>query len=98
MTGTYSATESWEKQSVWDLENGWQATVGDSFPYGLHMVCRLDCPAGMKLAHGKPYWHCSDGLAELPDFARPWLEEIRNDHGIIASLVRPRWEKQWPKS
>lgn len=96
MKATFNARQSWEKQSVYNLENNWIAIVGYSH-YG-QMICRLDCPTGIVLAHGKPYWHCSDGLAELPDFAKPWIEEISNQHGIIAKLVRPMWTAVYHKA
>ena len=83
MKGTYNYRESWEKQSVYSLDNGWVATVEWSH-YG-EMVSRLDS------SDGKLYWHCSDGLDDLPEFARPWLETVVQSAGT--QLVRPRFEK-----
>ena len=89
---------SWEKQSCFDLENGWQATV--EYCYYGDMITRLDSPDGK-------YWHCSNGVGEklpehvysfnkvipLPDFARPWIEQLTNAHGVFANLVRPNFTK-----
>jgi hypothetical protein len=94
MKGTYNYRKSWEKQSVYSLDNGWIATVEWSH-YG-EMVSRLDSPKGEVVSfkncpEGKPYWHCSDGLDDLPEFARPWLETVVQSAGT--QLVRPRFEK-----
>jgi hypothetical protein len=87
MNATYNRAESWEKQSVWELDNGWRAT--ESYSHYGEMIQRLDNPKG-------GYWHCSDGLDGLPDFAREWIEELRNEHGVFARLVRPRFRKVYP--
>lgn len=89
MKGKYNREKSWEKQWVWDLENGWEATE----EYGCYgdFIKRLDSPDGK-------IWLCSngtkkDGLGadhynkifghekyiDLPDFAAGWLD----DKGIV---------------
>lgn len=50
--------ESWEKQTVYDLENGCRITVEYSVHYG-DMVCRID--------KGDLMWHCSSGTRTLPE-------------------------------
>jgi len=100
ITGKYNRRLSWEKQSIYDLDNGHRVTIEFSH-YGDH-ISRID----WKGANGKPlYWHCSNGLDgtcggsftgelaalagnPLPDFATPWLEPV-----IHTSLVRPNFEK-----
>jgi hypothetical protein len=90
---------SWEKQEIWDLKNGWTATV----EHGHHgeFVKRLDSPSGkMWLAcNGDP----KDGLGadhynkileddryiDLPEFAIPWRDNNR------FKLVRPKFEKAY---
>jgi hypothetical protein len=81
MTGKYNSEKSWTKQSVYDLDNGWTATVEDSH-YGEH-VTRLDSPDGT-------YWHCSNGIKDLPEFAVEWL--VGGDNFVIATLVRPSFK------
>lgn len=82
--------QSWEKQSVWKLENGWIATVEYNTIYG-GMISRLEAPNGELLATGKAYWHCSDGLSTLPDFARLWVETVVQSSNT--QLVRPRFDR-----
>jgi hypothetical protein len=100
MKAKFNSTLSWEKQSVYDLENGTRATVEWSMHYGPY-VKRIDNPDGA-------LWCASDGLdpdyandpcesvrrifakhIRCPDFARAWIEDVRNSHGTIALLVRP---------
>ena len=83
MTGIYNAEESWEKQSVYDLDNGWRATEEYSH-YGPHIV-RLDSP------DRKTYWHCSNGIKDLPEFARAWL--FGGDWFTTKDLVKPDFAK-----
>ena len=90
MIGTFNNQQSWEKQSVYVLDNGWTATLEYNSCYG-EMISRLDAPKGQILASGKPYWHCSDGLKDLPDFARPWLEVVVKS--CNDQLVRPGFDK-----
>lgn len=85
ISGKYDHRRSWEKQQVWKLDNGFRATVEHSTHYG-DMVVRLDFPDG-------GYWQCSGGDACLPGFAFNWVEEIRNDRGVIAKLVRPLFDR-----
>lgn len=92
MVGIFNARRSWEKQSVYELDNGWVATLEYSTHYG-EMVSRLDAPKGHLLDNGKPYWHCSDGLAHLPDFAQGWREVVVKSAGT--ELVRPGFEKKF---
>jgi hypothetical protein len=91
MIGTFNCRKSWEKQRIYNLDNGWTATVEHSY-YG-EMVSRLDSPGNQILANGKTYWHCSDGLQHLPEFARAWLEVVVPSAGT--QLVRPRFEKMY---
>ncbi len=90
-------SRSWEKQSIFNLENGWVATVEYNPCYG-EFVSRLDSPNGKM-------WHCSNGSPErgggadnynqifktdkyvdLPDFAKDWVNEKTN-------LVLPKFER-----
>ncbi len=94
ITGKRNDFLSWEKQTVYDLSNGFQATVSYSH-YG-DMVSRLDSPDGY-------VWHCSNGLGKVPDlsnipelkyitlpaFAHAWIEELKNAHGVFDRIVRP---------
>lgn len=82
MKAKFNQEESWEKQKCYDLENGWMATV----EYGVYgdMVCRLDNP------DRSFYWHCSQGIDTLPEFARPWLRG--GDWFITENLVDPKFE------
>lgn len=96
MTGKYNRRQSWEKQQIYDLDNGWSATVEHSH-YG-PMVSRLDSPAGEVVSFkncpkGKPYWHCSDGFDDLPEFARPWLKTIHQLTGT--QIVTPGFTKEY---
>lgn len=91
---------SWEKSTVWDLENGFRAYCSYSQFYG-PSISRLE-----RISDGA-FWHASNGIDKipvsyagytylaLPDFARPWIEEIRNSHGVIATMVRERFEKEF---
>jgi len=91
MQGRFNRDESWEKQSVFLLDNGWMVTVENSY-YG-EIVARLD-------KDGK-YWHCSNGIENtggisvntvpLPEFARSWVNG--GDHCSSKNLVRPNFEK-----
>ncbi len=66
ITGKCNDRLSWERQSVYDLSNGVRATV--EFGHYGDMVARLDDSLG--------YWHCSNGLASLPErfaFALDWV-------------------------
>ncbi len=84
VTGRYNAKQSWEKQSVYQLSNGARAIVEYSH-YG-EMIARLDDAQG--------YWHCSSGIASLPErfsFALAWLEPYLPQ--ITDTLIRPRFER-----
>ena len=100
MNGKFNKRESWEKCSVWDLDNGWQAAVQFSF-YGEHVT---------SLGKDGKRWHASDGYENkygtdpdpimakvfkdhiaLPDFAREWIEVINKVSE--QTLVRPRFTK-----
>ena len=90
---------SWEKQTVFDLENGWQAIVEYNLSYGEY-VKRLNSPGD-----SNTFWLASNGLDEvpkscagfnyiaLPDFARDWIEDLKNKHGVFARLVRPKFKE-----
>lgn len=86
MNGKYSQ-KSWEKQSVWNLDNGWRATVEYGY-YGDHVV-RLDSP------DRKTYWHCSNGIKDLPDFAHEWLQggEYPGTGPDLTKMVRVKFVK-----
>lgn len=64
------------------LDNGAKVITEFSHYWG-DMVTRIDLPDGT-------YWHCSNGLASLPDFAKPWVEEDKGH-----KLVRPRFTVNW---
>jgi hypothetical protein len=91
MIGIFNKTLSWEKQSVYDLDNGWQATTEYSSFYG-GMISRLDSPNKQLLPNGKSYWHCSDGIDHLPAFAKPWL--TGGKFHTTADIVRVGFTKQ----
>ncbi|RTL00384.1 MAG: hypothetical protein EKK57_07225 [Proteobacteria bacterium] len=86
MTGTFNPHDSWEMQPAFDLENGFQAVLGYNTNYG-EMISRINYP------DRKQYWHCSNGLADLPEFARPWVEVVVKSSDL--RLVRPGFEKVW---
>lgn len=85
MNAIYRAQDSWEKQSIWELDNAWQATVEYSIHYGEH-ITRLDNPDKTF------YWHCSNGLKDLPEFAKDWIEDV----GAGNKLVKVKFNKIWP--
>jgi hypothetical protein len=94
--GKFDKRQSWEKQSVYKLDNGWTATLEYSH-YG-EMVSRLDSPKGEIVSYknapqGKAYWHCSDGHTDLPDFARPWIKIVVPSAGT--EIVCPGFEKDY---
>lgn len=92
MRGIFNASKSWEKQSVYDIDNGWRATV-ENCHYG-EMVCRLDAPTGQSLPSGRTYWHCSNGYDELPAFARPWIKMVVKS--AETTIVTPGFTKIYP--
>lgn len=83
ITGVYNSEESWEKQDVYTLSNGYTATIEFNRAYG-DMVCRFDWGRDK-------HWHCSEGLDDLPEFAREWVEVVHEVAGI--KLVRPKFRK-----
>ncbi len=86
MKAKYNKRKSWEKQAVWNLDNGVQATV--SFGHYGEMVCRLDDKEG--------YWHCSSGIHTLPDrfaFVLPWQECVVQSAQQF--IIRPMFEKEY---
>jgi hypothetical protein len=102
MIGKYNRRESWEKCSVYDLDNGWQAAIQHNQCYG-EFVSRLS-------KDGK-HWYASDGYDNpygtdpdpimqkvfkdhiaLPEFAKPWIEVINKTSE--QTLVRPRFTKE----
>ncbi len=106
MIAKYNRKESWEKCSVYDLENGWQAALQYNHCYG-EFVSRLS-------NDGKS-WHASDGYDNpyatssdpsiakvfadhiaLPEFARSWIEVVNKT--ADQTLVRPRFEKVYEKA
>lgn len=89
MNGRYNREHSWEKQQCFDLDNGWMATVEYSVHYG-DMITRLDSP------DRKTYWHCSNGIFDLPGFAHPWLRG--GDWFITQNLVDPKFVKVWDEA
>lgn len=86
MIGKFNEKRSWENQSVYDLDNGWQATLSYSTCYG-EFVSRLDSP------DRKTYWHCSNGVKDLPEFARSWLKG--GDFHTTANMVLVKFEKRF---
>lgn len=102
MKATRNTYESWEKCTVWELDNGWQAAVQYSY-YGEHVS---------RLSRDGKHWHASDGYENqygtdpdpimakvfrdhiaLPEFASPWIEVV---HKLSSqTLVRPRFEKEF---
>ena len=83
--GKRNGKKSWEKQTVYNLSNGCTAIIEWSPHYG-DFLSRIDKPDGA-------YWHCSNGISGLPEFAKHWIQEICNAHGVIARLVRPNFKK-----
>jgi hypothetical protein len=82
MKASRNNVDSWEKQTCYDLENGWSAIVEFSPIYQNH-ITRLDNP------ERTTYWHCSNGLTNLPEFAKPW---IRGGDGPDHRLVNPQFQ------
>jgi hypothetical protein len=74
ITGVFNSEESWEKQTVYTLSNGYTATIEFNRAYG-DMISRFDWGKGN-------YWHCSNGLDRLPEFARAWIEVVNTNCGI----------------
>lgn len=85
--------ESWEKQDICRLSNGWKATVEYNSRHG-YFVKRLDSPEGKTwlASNGHPpelgaehynriFGH--DQYVDLPDFAQEWQD------GDQYHLVRP---------
>jgi len=58
------------KHFVYDLSNGWEATV--------EYLEGIRCDSVTRLEKGDEFWHCSNGKKELPDFAKPWVDEKGN--------------------
>lgn len=83
MNGTYNHKQSWLRQHVFTLENGWTATIESSY-YGDMISC---------LEKDGYVWHCSNGQADLPEFAREWVQPIAPGHW--QTLVRPLFNKQY---
>lgn len=77
MTGRRTAS-SWEKQTFYNLSNGAKVTIEYGF-YG-DMITAIEF-------EGKR-WHCSNGNADLPEFARAWVERVGPDY-----VVKPRFQK-----
>lgn len=94
--------KSWEKQTIWNLENGWQATEEYNIHYGPYLT-RLESPDGK-------IWLASNGTKEngvgaefynkvfntdkyidLPDFANSWVEIVNKNANV--GLVRPKFER-----
>ena len=86
MNGQYIPKESWEKQQVFLLDNGWKATIEFHQTYG-EFIKRLDFPKGQAFPNGTSYWITSYGRSTLPKFAKGWVEK----HG----LVRVRFVKNY---
>ena len=86
MNGKFNPDDSWEQAPAFDLDNGFQAVISYSPHYG-EFICRLIYP------NKKTYWHCSNGLGGLPEFAQPWIKVVVESCGI--KLVRPQFEKIW---
>lgn len=94
--------KSWEKQTFFLLDNGWEATVEWNQCYG-EFVKALESPDGKRwqASNGKP----SDGLGaeyynkvfnkthfiDLPDFASSWERPVSENSR--QTLVRPEFER-----
>ena len=72
MDATYNRDKSWEKQSFYDLDNGYEIAVESSF-YGCHLTTIND-------KNGNLIWHCSSGLNSLPAWAHSWITPIAPGH------------------
>ena len=84
ITGKLNRFESWEKQSVWDLSNGFRAIESYSTFYGPFIT--------QFQKDGLIVWQCCNGGRDkLPEFAAPWLEAFCNP--AIPKLVRCKFEK-----
>lgn len=84
MIGIFNRECSWELQSVWNLDNGAVITVEFNRTYG-DMVSLIEFN-GVR-------WHCSDGLAAIPEFARDWIEVVVES--ADTRLARPKFEKKY---
>lgn len=81
--GKFDPKKSWEKQSVYNLENGVSVTAEYNQTYGV-IVSKLEDHIGS--------WHCSEGLAALPErfnFALSWCEQYAPQ--IPDKVMRPRF-------
>tara|TARA_Y100000361_G_scaffold117266_1_gene108382 strand:- start:183 stop:467 length:285 start_codon:yes stop_codon:yes gene_type:complete len=88
LTGKQNSRMSWEKQSVWNLNNGFRVTV--EFGYYHDFVTRIDAPT---IEKRKMIWHCSlHENDDLPDWAKSWVETV-NEHANI-QIVRPGFKKE----
>ncbi len=78
--------ESWEKQTWWQLENGFRICEEWSQCYG-PFVKRMESPAGES-------WDASRGQPPAGPFAfaEAWRE---GGTGHAARLIRPRFDKQF---
>lgn len=89
MNGTCNHKESWEKQTIWNLDNGAKVTV-EFGAYG-EMISRVDDAEG--------YWHCSDGIGTLPkrfEFVLPWQECVVKSCNDW--IIRPMFNKIFQKN
>lgn len=85
MNGKFDSKQSWEKQQVFKLENGYTAIVSWNNSYGELVTC---------LTHPKlGTWHACNGLAELPQFAHAWLKCINPTCGC--QIVQPKFEREY---
>lgn len=100
MNAKFNRKESWEKCSMWDLDNGWQAAVQYSVHYGEYVSGLYKDGKGWHASDGfdNPYANDADPVVRkvfkdhlpLPDFARPW---IKGGDGPDKNLVRPNFNK-----
>lgn len=78
ITGFRNNLLSWERQSFWQLSNGWTAITECSPFYGEMVTALYD---------GQSMWQCPNGLTGLPQFARSWIEPIVNDWIVRLNII-----------
>lgn len=88
-----NADKSWEKQTVFDLENACQVTVEYNSQYGDFISCIED-------KEGR--WYCSDGVGRLPErfnwaltWVEPYIKEWADTQWIVPRFVRCHGKCPW---
>ena len=83
MMGVYLKDRSWEKQRLYELENGYIITV-ETGAYGC-MISNIQNKKGIIL------YHSSDGMEAAPDWIKPWILPIADGHW--QRVIRPCFDE-----